>query len=121
MLKYLSFRYLKNLLYVAFYPFTTPLAAFIFRRHALKQDHPAWRKELSQKKIVIIGTGPSFDRIPPKYFDQFDVAVVINDAVRFEVPIATKYYFSIDMDATKKSSSLNPFISSVKYHNTDAY
>lgn len=82
--------------FVATVPFLSWSGGRALQR-VVDEDVPAaWPKDFAGKRALIIGTGPSLDRVEPAFFDDFDVLVYINFALRrarFDRP---EYFFTTD-------------------------
>jgi hypothetical protein len=85
---------------------TIPLTSRAGARRLLRDtqgDAPTiWRSDFAGKRALIIGTGPSLDRVDDAFFNRFDTLVYINFAVRrarFDRP---EYFFTTDLGPTRE-------------------
>lgn len=62
----------------------------------MNEPLPEWEQDLHGARVVIVGTGPSLDRIDAEYFKDFDVAILINFAVCRADSVARRYYYTTD-------------------------
>jgi len=72
------------------------------RNHVAGRTMPAaWGRDFPGKSILIVGTGPSLDKVDGSFFDRFDTTIYINFAllqVKFDRP---EYYFTTDIMPTR--------------------
>lgn len=69
-----------------------------------KKDNPIWPGVISNRKVLIVGTGPSIDRVSHEYYKKFDVIVYINDAISFLDKEKESFFFTTDIGVLKKIS-----------------
>lgn len=82
--------------FVATVPFNSWRGSRALQRHVDDRVPAAWPAEFAGKRALIIGTGPSLDRVDQAFFDDFDVLVYVNFALRrarFDRP---EYFFTMD-------------------------
>lgn len=68
------------------------------------EDSGAWRHSFSNKKVLIVGSGPSLDGVPRDYFERFDCIVYINHAIKRAGKAKDEYFFSTDVKVAKRIS-----------------
>lgn len=56
-----------------------------------------WSEEMAGKRVLVVGTGPSLDRVDAGFFDSFDAVLYINFAVRRARDRAGEYFFTTDI------------------------
>jgi hypothetical protein len=49
---------------------------------SVKKDLPEWKLAISKKRVLIVGTGPSLDKVDKTYFNKFDLIVYVNHAIK---------------------------------------
>ena len=64
---------------------TSYLGFFRLKVNAVKEDLPLWRDSFFEKNVLIIGTGPSLDKLDENYLKKFDLVVYLNHAIKLEV------------------------------------
>lgn len=86
--------------------FIRPLSSYIgfkkLKRLSLKKDNPVWARSFNNKKILIVGTGPSLNKVKPEYFLRFDTIIYINHAIKLAGKSKDEYFFSTDIDVASK-------------------
>lgn len=73
------------------------LGFLILKKIGNKSDPKEWNCSFSNKKVLIVGSGPSLDKANEAYFLNFDVIVYINHAVKFASKTEDEYFFSTDV------------------------
>lgn len=68
---------------------------------ALKEDPSEWRQSFSNRKVLIVGSGPSLDKVDDKYFKSFDSIIYINHAIKCAGKVYDEYFFSTDVNVVK--------------------
>ncbi|AKM11296.1 hypothetical protein [Croceicoccus naphthovorans] len=56
-----------------------------------------WRQDMTGRKVLIVGSGPSLDRVDSAFFDGFDTALYINFAFGRAQPGPVRYFFTTDL------------------------
>lgn len=69
-----------------------------------KKDNPNWGDTIQGREVLIVGTGPSIDRVPNEYYEKFDVIVYLNDAISFIRMEKESFFFTTDIGVLKKIS-----------------
>lgn len=69
-------------------------------RHAVREAPPAWARDLAGARVLVVGTGPSLDRVTDEYFAGFDVLICVNHAILRTPAHRCVYYFSTDVPRT---------------------
>lgn len=82
--------------FVAIVPFSSWRGGRALQRHVDDQVPAIWPADFAGKRALIIGTGPSLDRVGPAFFDDFDVLVYINFALRRATFDRPEYFFTMD-------------------------
>lgn len=81
-----------------------PLSSYIgfkkLKRLSLNKDAPVWARSFNNKKILIVGTGPSLNKVKPEYFLRFDTIIYINHAIKLAGKLKDEYFFSTDIGVT---------------------
>lgn len=72
------------------------------KKISLKKDRHQWYKSFHDKKVLIVGSGPSLDKVDENYFAGFDVIIYINHAIKLSGLCNDEYFFSTDINATKR-------------------
>lgn len=88
--------------FIATIPFTSRAGA---RRllHDIDDTVPAiWPAEFAGKRALIVGSGPSLDRVDASFFDQFDVLLYVNFALRRATFDRPEYFFTMDLGPTRE-------------------
>lgn len=58
---------------------------------------PVWVEEMAGKRVLVVGSGPSLDRVDSDFFDGFDAVLYINFAIRRLRHRPTEYFFTTDI------------------------
>lgn len=66
-------------------------------RHIGDEVPAEWSQELSARKVLIVGTGPSLDRVTEDFFAGYDTAIYINFALRRRASGPRAYFFTTDL------------------------
>lgn len=71
---------------------------------AMRRREPAlppacWAGDFSDKRVLVMGTGPSLDRATPEFLAGFETVIHINYALQRPVPDRTRYFFTTDLVA----------------------
>ncbi|WP_170003642.1 hypothetical protein [Pseudopontixanthobacter vadosimaris] len=77
-------------------PRRTRVGADAIARHVGRSVPDRWRRDFAGKHILVVGSGPSLDRVAPDFFAPFDTILYINFALRRRLGHATDYFFSTD-------------------------
>jgi hypothetical protein len=56
----------------------------------MKSDLEIWKKSFSEKKVLIVGTGPSLDRVNDNYFSKFDTILYVKHSENLYKKIVIK-------------------------------
>lgn len=68
-------------------------------------DNKKWISSFYNKKILIVGTGPSLDNVNENYFLNFDAIIYINHAIKCSGKVEDEYFFSTDVNVVKGISN----------------
>ena len=90
---------LNFLLWMAQHPFKSWRAGRQLMRDIGDDVPPIWSQEIAGKRVLIMGSGPSLDRVSDDFFDGFDVIVHVNFALRRLRTGTTAYFFTTDLGA----------------------
>jgi hypothetical protein len=94
--------YLKKVLWMLTVPVSSLLGYYFLKCISIKSDLEIWKKSFSEKKVLIVGTGPSLDRVNDNYFSKFDTILYINHAVKLAgKKTSNEYFFSTDINIAK--------------------
>lgn len=99
---------------------TTPIKSRIgylhLKKKSLKNDLPLWKSSFRNKKVLIVGSGPSLDKVDSKYFSGFDVIIYINHAIKLANNNQDYYFFTTDVGVALEISTKSYFdkIQSIK-------
>lgn len=99
---------------------TTPIKSRVgylhLKRKALRNDLPVWKSSFRNKKVLIVGSGPSVDKVESKYFSSFDVIIYINHAIKLASKHQDYYFFTTDVGVAVEISTKSYFdkIQSIK-------
>lgn len=83
-------------------PVSTLLGYWKLKKISIKNDIPQWHTSFHLRKVLIVGTGPSLDKVENDYFSKFDTIVYINHAIKLAGLSADEYFFSTDINAIKR-------------------
>lgn len=92
--------YLRELFVI---PRRSRAGARLVRDHV--QDAPipdTWLRDFTGRSTLIVGTGPSLDKVDRSFFDRFDTKVYINFALRQATFEGTEYFFTADISPAKE-------------------
>lgn len=86
--------------------YTAPISGLIGyqvlkKKLSLKKDNPLWRSSFHNKKVLIVGTGPSLDNVDTTYFRKFDTIIYLNHAIKKSNHVSDEYFFSTDINVVK--------------------
>ena len=70
--------------------------------HAISEAPPTWAQDLTNARVLVVGTGPSLDRVPDEYFASFDVLLCVNHAILRVPAHRCVYFFSTDVPRTRE-------------------
>jgi hypothetical protein len=56
-----------------------------------------WLGDFDGRKALVVGTGPSLDRVGNAFFDQFDAIIYVNFAIRLAKGRPGEYFFTTDI------------------------
>lgn len=57
----------------------------------------AWAADMAKQDVVIVGSGPSLDRVDEEFFTRFSAAIHINFAIRRNALPGKSYFFTTDL------------------------
>ena len=77
-------------------PFNSAIGRFRIAGWAATAWQDLWREDFAGKRVVIIGTGPSLDRVDDSYFERFDTRVHVNFAASRIERVEGSYFFTTD-------------------------
>ena len=95
----------KKLYWALTVPMSSRFGYIKLKKISKKFDSTEWLDSFSHKKILIVGTGPSLDKIDKNYFLGFDTVVYINHAIKCSGNIKNEYFFSTDVNVVKDISN----------------
>lgn len=76
--------------------FTTPISSRIgyikLKKQSLKTNLTQWEQSFNNKNVLIIGSGPSLDKVGQDYYSGFDVILYINHAIKLANTNKEYYY-----------------------------
>lgn len=78
-------------------PVRSRSGARIIERAAENPPLPIWKDDFAKRKALVVGTGPSLDRVAPEFFDQFDTILYVNFAIRIASGRFGEYFFTTDI------------------------
>lgn len=78
-------------------PFTSFAGYRQLRTHGLRAVDPLWRAKCAGRRVLIVGTGPSLDRVDADFFAGFDTFFYINYAIRLSRGTDSEFFFSTDL------------------------
>lgn len=67
-----------------------------------KNDEPNWYSDINNKEVLIVGTGPSLDRINSHFFESFDSLIYLNYSIKFIKNSDQSFFFSTDPDLVRR-------------------
>lgn len=73
------------LMFVLLIPFKSVLGYFRLQRVEVL-DAEKWRAAMCSEKVLIVGSGPSLDRMPRRNFHNYKVIIYINHAAKLIIP-----------------------------------
>ena len=73
--------YLRQIFWMLTVPMSSFLGYFFLKHLSIKKDLKSWKISFSEKKVLIVGSGPSLDRVNNHYFANFDAILYINHAI----------------------------------------
>ncbi|WP_347303358.1 hypothetical protein V5740_01665 [Croceibacterium sp. TMG7-5b_MA50] len=88
--------------FVSTVPWRSRLGARGLLRHVDTTVPAIWQQDFPGKRTLIIGTGPSLDRVPPEFFDDFDTLVYVNFALRRASFDRPEYFFTMDLGPVRE-------------------
>lgn len=86
-----------SLLFLLKNPFTSRLGGRALRKFVTQEAPARWTRDFQNKRVLIVGSGPSLDRVQPEFFEGFDTFIYINFAVRRSFIRDTDYFFTTDL------------------------
>lgn len=96
---------LKKLYWAISVPISSRLGFIKLKDISEEFDNDEWLTSFSNKKVLIVGTGPSLDRVNESYFLKFDTIVYINHAIKCSGSVKNEYFFSTDINGVKDINS----------------
>lgn len=94
-----------------YWAITVPVTSFVgfYNLKIIKEknDRKEWGISFKNKKILIVGTGPSLDKVSKDYFLNFDTIVYINHAIKCFGKVKDEYFFSTDVGVVKDIKKKN--------------
>lgn len=78
-------------------PFRSFSGAQALAAHVDETVPDAWSAQIRGKRVLVVGTGPSLDRVEPGFFDNFDTLIYINFAIRRHKGSGAEYFFTTDI------------------------
>jgi hypothetical protein len=93
--------------------FTVTISSFlgywILNKISVRRDNKKWETSFYNKDVLIIGTGPSLDKVKKDFFQEFDVVIYLNHAVKIETGVVEEYFFTTDVGVLKDIEKLDYF------------
>lgn len=88
-----------------YWAFTVPISSFLgflnLKKMSVQKDKKNWIQSFYNSNVLIVGSGPSLDKVDEDYFSKFDVIVYINHALKCSGKINDEYFFSTDINVVK--------------------
>lgn len=77
-------------------PMRTRAGADAIQRHVDNTMPDRWATDFAAKRVLIVGSGPSLDRVGPDFLSSFGTVLYINFAIRRRLDREAEYFFSTD-------------------------
>lgn len=68
--------------------------------HAVDREPDIWAKDFKDQRVLVVGSGPSLDKVKKDYFANFDAVICINHAILQVPEHPCLYYLSTDAPRT---------------------
>lgn len=78
-------------------PFRSYIGARAVERHAQGAVPDAWARDMAGKRVLVVGSGPSLDKVGPEFFAGFDTVFYINFAIRRATGAGAEYFYTTDV------------------------
>lgn len=99
-----------------FVPLIGPLSlagARGIRRHVDDAIPPRWAQDFGGRKVLVVGSGPSLDRVDQAFLDGFDTRIYINFALARSRLQDSDYFFTTDLSPARDfcaAKGMEPFL-----------
>jgi hypothetical protein len=90
------------LLFVLKIPFKSWLSGQALQKHVDDSVPQKWIDDFKDRKVLIVGSGPSLDRVSADFFAGFDTVLYINFAIRKARGQASDYFFTTDLGPVRE-------------------
>lgn len=92
---------MKKMIWFISITITSFLGYIRLKNLAVKNDNEKWKESFCDRNVLIVGTGPSLDKVDEDYFKKFDVIVYINHAIKISGNSDDEYFFTTDVGVVK--------------------
>lgn len=83
-------------------PFHSRRGAALIARHVQGPAPAIWAEEMAGQRVLIVGTGPSLDKVDQTFFAGFDTIIYLNFALRFTRGGGREYFFTTDIGPVRQ-------------------
>lgn len=83
-------------------PFRSRFGGSRIARYVNQPAPSAWAEDLAGKRVLIVGSGPSLDKVAPGFFDDFDTIIYINFALKRMRGTGSEYFFTTDLGPVRE-------------------
>lgn len=83
-------------------PYRSRRGAALIARYVPQTVPPVWAEELAGKRVLIVGSGPSLDKVGQEFFARFDTVIYINFAVKRLQGTGAEYFFTTDIGPVRE-------------------
>lgn len=83
-------------------PFRSRIGGSLIARYVGDAAPETWARDLAGKRVLIVGSGPSLDKVGPEFFDGFDTVIYINFAVKRMRGDGSEYFFTTDIGPVRE-------------------
>ena len=80
-------------------PWRSRRGASIVRDLAARPAPKRWDGDFPDRRVLVVGTGPSLDRVDDAWLDRFDTRLWLNHAINRSPGGACDYFFTMDLGA----------------------
>lgn len=88
---------IKNIISMFTIPISSRIGYMKLKKQSLKTDLTQWHQSFHNKNILIVGSGPSLDKVDQEYYSRFDVVLYINHAIKLANKAQENYFFTTDI------------------------
>lgn len=93
-------------------PISSCMGFLHLKKISVTNDNEEWSNSFLNKKVLIVGSGPSLDNVNNEYYSGFDSIIYINHAIKCSGKVSDEYFFTTDVKVANSISG-QPYFNNI--------